>query len=163
MMRDLQQGRDDGPVFDLMLRATDYNLLEKGRAPVAADVAVFFASCVPGGDLAEAVKLGFWRDDVLLGFIDMSFGYPAPTNAYIGLLMLDKAARGGGIGPQILAEATRRARTKGATRQLGAVLEANPRGHAFWQREGFRPERDFPASADDPLGHARCRLTRDLG
>ena len=99
---------------------------------------------------------------MLLGFIEMSFGYPDPKDAYIGLLMLDKAARGGGIGPQLLAEATWRARTNGARRQLVAVLAANPRGRAFWQREGFRPERDFPASADDPLAHARCRMTRDL-
>lgn len=162
MIRDLRQGPDDAAVLDLMIRATDYSLLEKGRAPVTEDVAVFFASCVPGGDLAEAVKLGFWQGDVLLGFIDMSFGYPAPLDAYIGLLMLDKAARGAGIGPQLLAAATARARAKGATRQLIAVLDANPKGRAFWQREGFRSERHFPASPDDPLGHARCRMIRDL-
>lgn len=162
MIQDLQQGTDDQAIFDLMLRAADYSLLEHGRAPMAADVAAFFASCVPGGNLAEAVKLGFWQDGVLLGFIEMSFGYPEPNDAYIGLLMLDKAARGAGIGPQLLAKATRRAHAKGATRQLVAVLDANPRGRAFWQREGFRPERHFPASPDDPLGHARCRMTRAL-
>jgi len=61
MIRDLQQGVDDQAIFDLMLRAADYSVLEKGRAPVAADVAAFFASCVPGGDLDAAVKLGFWK------------------------------------------------------------------------------------------------------
>ena len=161
-MKDLQQGVDDRSVIDLMLRAADYSVLDKGHAPVVADVAAFFASCVPGGDLAEAVKLGFWQEGGVLGFIDMSFGYPNPKDAYIGLLMLDEAVRGGGIGPQLLAEATRRAQAKGATRQLVAVLDANPRGRAFWQREGFRPERHFPASAEDPLGHVRCRMTRDL-
>ncbi|WP_022703937.1 GNAT family N-acetyltransferase [Pseudorhodobacter ferrugineus] len=162
MITDLRQGRDDVAVLDMMFRAADYSLLEKGRAPVAGDVSDFFASCVPGGDLAEAVKLGYWQGDVLLGFIEMSFGYPEATDAYIGLLMLDNAARGGGIGPQLLAEATARARAKGARRQLMAVLEANPKAKAFWQREGFAPERFFPASANDPLGHARCRMTRDL-
>lgn len=162
MIAVLRQGPDDAAVLDLMVRAADYSLLEKGRPPVAADVPAFFASCVPGGDLAEAVKLGFWQDEVLLGVLEMSYGYPDPADAYIGLLMLDKAARGAGIGPQLLAEATVRARAKGAKRQLVAVLAANPKGRAFWQREGFRPERDFPASPDDPLGHARCRMTRDL-
>ena len=49
--------------------------------------------------------------------------------------------------------------TKG---ELVAVLEANPKARAFWLREGFVPEQYFPASPDDPLGHARCRMTRDL-
>lgn len=162
MIKALHHGADDAAVLDMMVRAADYSLLEKGRAPVAGDVAEFFASCVPGGALREAVKLGYWRGDVLLGLIDMSYGYPAPADAYIGLLMLDKSARGAGIGPQLLVQATARARAKGATRQLVAVLEANPKGRAFWEREGFRPEKQFPASPDDPLGHARCRMTRAL-
>lgn len=162
MIRDLRQGADDAAVLDMMLRAADYSLLEKGRAPVAGDVEEFFASCVPGGTLTEAVKLGFWQDDVLFGFIDMSYGYPKATDAYIGLLMLDKTARGAGIGAQLLAAATARARARGAIRQLVAVLEANPKARAFWLREGFVPEQYFPASPDDPLGHARCRMTRDL-
>ena len=68
-MKDLQQGVDDRSVIDLMLRAADYSVLDKGHAPVVADVAAFFASCVPGGDLAEAVKLGFWQEGVLLGLL----------------------------------------------------------------------------------------------
>jgi hypothetical protein len=45
---------------------------------------------------------------------------------------------------------------------LVAVLEANPRGLAFWAREGFAAERRFPAAPSAVPAHVRVRMVRDL-
>jgi GNAT superfamily N-acetyltransferase len=85
----------------------------------------------------------------------MGFGYPLERDAYIGLLLLDRAARGQGLGLKMLAALERRARAQRATRLLVAVLRANPSGLAFWCREGF--VRD--AHDGSPV---HLRLTRDI-
>ena len=52
------------------------------------------------------------------------------------------------------------ARSRGAARLYLAVLDANPRGRAFWQREGFSPT---GLSRKDPdTGHILHRLVKDL-
>jgi GNAT superfamily N-acetyltransferase len=160
VFRPLVWGRDDAAVLGLMQRARDYVQLEGGRAPDAAKVAAFFTDCVPGGDLAQAVKLGLEEAGQLCGVAEMSFGYPEAGDAYIGLVMLDAAARGRGLGKRAVAHLEAIARQRGATRMLVAVLKANPKGLAFWQREGFALEKVFPPQADDPLQHSRFRMTR---
>ena len=62
----------------------------------------------------------------------------------------------------MLATLMARARDRGAGRMLIAVLEANPRGKAFWQRNGFVPELCFPPRADVPMQHHRLRMTREI-
>lgn len=161
-IRPLGQGQDDSAVFDLFQRCADYVMLEEGQPPRLAKVNAFFTDIVPGGDLARAVKLGVERDGKLYGIADMGFGYPNPKDAYIGLLMLDPAVRDQGVGPRVLAHLSKVARERGAERLLVAVLQANPRGQAFWQREGFAMEKVFEPRAEDPVQHRRIRMTRAL-
>ena len=109
-----------------------------GADPDDATVAAFFTDAPPGGDRATSVKLGVFDDDgTLAGIADLGFGFPEPDDAFLGLLLLDPAYRGQGNGARLLAEVKARARARGAPRLLVAVLDANPRGRAFWEREGF--------------------------
>ncbi|RUS59857.1 N-acetyltransferase [Pseudorhodobacter sp. E13] len=160
--RALVQARDLPAVLDLMMRASDYVLLEDGQPPTTAAATSFFTDCVPGGDPAQSVKLGVMQDQRLVGIADMGFGYPKAMDAYIGLLLLDPSVRGQGIGQQTVAQLMAMARTRGATRMLITVLEANPRGHAFWQQMGFADEQRFPPAEGDPMRHNRQRMTRPL-
>ena len=162
MLRPLTQAADSAQVLDLYTRAADYALLEDGRPPDAAMVAAFFTDCPPGGDPRASVKLGADHGGRLVGIADLAFGYPMAQDAYIGLLLLDPALRGQGLGAVMVARLDAMARAQGANRLLVAVLEANPRGLAFWQRCGFAPERHFPAAANDPMRHSRLRLTRKV-
>lgn len=159
-LRRLRADMDAVEVLDLMQRAADYMLLEYGRAPDHAQVQDFFNACVPGGDVAEAVKLGAEMGGRLHGIAEMSFGYPEADDAYIGLVLLDKGARGHGLGRRIVTELNEIACTRGAKRLLVAVLEANQTGMAFWQNAGFVPEKIFEPQADDPLQHRRIRMMR---
>jgi GNAT superfamily N-acetyltransferase len=137
-IRRLDPAADRAAVADLFARAADYVWLESGKAPDAGTVAGFFTDVPPGGDLAASAKLGLFETGVLAGIADLGFGFPEPEDAYLGLLLLDPARRGLGLGPLLLAEAKAIARDRGAPRLLVAVLDANPRGRAFWEREGFR-------------------------
>ncbi|MCM5558714.1 GNAT family N-acetyltransferase [Pleomorphomonas sp. JP5] len=117
--------------------AMDYLALETGLTPEAAARA-FFEDRPPTGDeppLKFGVR-GMGGELVAIG--DLAFGYPEPRDAYIGLLLLVSAARGGGLGHAIFGEVKRIAETRGASRLLLGVLDVNARGRAFWERQGFR-------------------------
>jgi GNAT superfamily N-acetyltransferase len=87
----------------------------------------------------EVDRLGLERDGHLVGLAELSFGYPAPGDAYLGLMLLLPKIRGQGVGRTFLAEVENIARGQGAPSLYLAVLDANPRGRAFWLREGFTP------------------------
>jgi hypothetical protein len=59
----------------------------------------------------------------------------------------------------MLATATHFARGRGVKRLFIAVLDANPMGRAFWEREGFEFEQTFPPTDD---AHKRHRMVREV-
>ena len=91
----------------------------------------------PGG---EGMGEGGTSEDSLRlsGVAEISYGFPDPGDAYLGLMILGPWAQGAGHGRTFLAHAEGLARSRGASRMFLAVLDANPRGRAFWEREGFR-------------------------
>ncbi len=137
MIRTLDPDRDSGALLDLYRRAADYLDLESGSQPSPQVVADYFRDAPPGGDPSKSLKLGLFEEERLLGAADLAFGYPEPRDAYLGLLMLARDARGQGVGPLFLRHVEEAARVRGATRLLLAVFEANPKARAFWEREGF--------------------------
>jgi GNAT superfamily N-acetyltransferase len=139
--------------------AADYVLLEDGRAPDEATTDSFFNERPPNVGAADAVHIGMFDADHLMGIIGVVFGYPEANDSYIGLLLLASHARGSGVGGYALAHATALARARRSTRQLVAVLDNNPKGRAFWDREGFALEKSFPPTKD---GHTRHRTTRAI-
>jgi GNAT superfamily N-acetyltransferase len=137
-IRDLDPARDRAAVAGLYARAADYVRLESGREPDDGLADAFFAEVPPGGDRAASSKLGLFVDGGLAGIADLGFGFPAQDDAFLGLLLLAPAWRGRGLGRLLLEAAKERARARGAPRIHVAVLDGNPRGCAFWEREGFR-------------------------
>lgn len=112
----------------------------------------------PGIDPATSLHLGLFAD-TLIGIAELSFGYPTAADAYIGLMILAPAARGQGAGAALLRYLEAIARARGATHLYLGVLAANPRGQAFWNREGFTV-----ILADRPvtIGH-KTQLAHRLG
>jgi GNAT superfamily N-acetyltransferase len=131
--------RDRAALTACLAAASDYYLLWLGHPPGAAEVDDFLTDCPPGCDPAAAQRLGLWDGAALNGVAELSFGFPAPEAAYLGYMILRPEARGQGLGAAFLAEIEARARAGGAQALFLAVLEANPRGMAFWRREGFVP------------------------
>ncbi|MCV2869532.1 GNAT family N-acetyltransferase [Defluviimonas sp. WL0002] len=155
LIRDLSPGSDTDRIEALYAEAADYWILADRTAPDRAKAEEFFTDAPPGCDVAASHHLGLFVDDRLSGVAELAFGFPDPGDAYLGLMILAPRLRGQGLGRRLLAEAEDRARRAGAQRLYLAVLDENPRGRAFWEREGFV---DTGVWRDD--AEARHRLRR---
>ena len=162
MIRPLDPRTDAEAILDLYHRTADYIDLESGRTPSPVLVEEFFADAPPGSDPVTSLKLGVFEEGRLVGIADLAFGYPEPTDAYLGLMMLAREARGRGLGRLFLHHLEEAARARGVTRLLLAVLDANPRGCAFWEREGFGSPKAYPPVPVFNRTHARVRLEKAL-
>ncbi|MFY0634442.1 MAG: GNAT family N-acetyltransferase [Vannielia sp.] len=136
-IRPLDAQSDLAAITAFYRAAPDYWLMADGTAPDAAKAAAFFTDGPPGCDPAASHRLGLFLGPRLSGLAELSFGFPDPADAYLGFLMLGPWARNAGHGRTLLAHVETLARAANSPRLLLAVLQANPRARAFWQREGF--------------------------
>ncbi len=140
--------------------APDYWLLAEGRCDPAAQAQDFFTDAPPNCDPANSDRLGLFLNQRLSGVAEVSYGFPEPNDAYLGVMILGPWAQGAGHGRAFLAHTEALARKRHAPRLYLAVLDINPRGRAFWEREGFT---DTGLSRKDALtGHTTYRLGKTL-
>lgn len=140
--------------------APDYWLLAEGRCDPQAQASDFFTDAPPNCDPANSDRLGLFLNQRLSGVAEVSYGFPEASDAYLGLMLLGPWAQGAGHGRTFLAHAEGLARKRHATRLYLAVLDVNPRGRAFWEREGFTYT---GLSRHDALtGHRTYRLVKTL-
>lgn len=118
--------------------APDYWLLAEGRCDPEAQAQDFFTDAPPNCDPRDSDRLGLFLNQRLSGVAELSYGFPEPGDAYLGLMIIGPWAQGAGHGRAFLAHAETLARKRHAPRLYLAVLDANPRGRAFWEREGFK-------------------------
>lgn len=131
--------------LDLATRAADYTTLEVGHAPDDAYIEDFFTATPPGLEVDCLLHFAVMQDPAMIGIICIARGYEYPDDWWIGLMLLDPAFRGQGIGHRVITQIKDRARAANAKMLKLAVLTANPRALRFWQREGFVHHRDAPA------------------
>ncbi|MDF1871057.1 GNAT family N-acetyltransferase [Vannielia sp.] len=136
-IRPLEAKADLALVLQFYRDAPDYWQLAEGVAPDDAKARAFFTDGPPGCDPAQSYPLGAFIEGRLAGRAELSFGFPAPGDAYLGFMMFAPSARGAGRGRALLAHIEWLARAAGAKALYLAVLGVNPRGRAFWEREGF--------------------------
>lgn len=160
MIRALDPAHDRAAVSTLLTRAQDYYHLWKGHDPGPAEVDEVFTSTPPGCDPAASHRLGLFLNGALEGVAELSFGFPAAGDAYLGLMILAPSARSNGHGATLLAEIETRARATDASHLYLAVLQANPRGAAFWARMGFTAT--SVSRQDEGTGHTFHRLVKAL-
>ena len=136
-------------ITDLFARAGDYIQLESGKSP-NPDFVHDTLTGIPDG--ADIFLRGFERPDkTLAGFASNLRHYPEHGHWYMGLLLLDPAERGRGLGRIAAQNIIDAARADGAPCIRIAVLDQNHKGRAFWDRMGYRPERSV--QGDDHLRH----------
>lgn len=140
--------------------APDYWLMAEGRCDAQAQAQDFFTDAPPNCDPAQSDRLGLFIDHRLSGVAEVSYGFPEPNDAYLGLMILGPWAQGSGHGRSFLAHAETLARRRHAARLYLAVLDVNARGRAFWEREGFRPT--GLRRHDATTGHWVERMVKDL-
>lgn len=160
LIRDLSPDADLAAVTALQSEAADYWLLAEGACDPVQQAHEFFTDCPPGCDPSQSRRLGFFVQDQLVGLAELSFGFPEPQDAYLGLMILAPRVRNQGFGPPFLAHVEGLARLALAPNLYLAVLEANPRGRAFWEKMGFKTT---GKSGHDPAtGHTLHRLGKVL-
>lgn len=162
VIRSLTRPADLVPIAALLTEAADYYLLAEGAVPGPKAAEAFFTDCPPGCDPALSHRLGLFLNDRLAGLAELSFGFPTAADAYLGLMILSPAARGQGLGRSFLAHIESLARAAGSPRLYLAVLQANPRGWAFWTREGFQPTGVSRVDNEHGLNHVIHRLVKPL-
>lgn len=161
-IRDLSPETDLHAVDRFLAEAADYWLMAEGAPPGPNAASDFFTDGPPGHDAARQCHLGLFDGNRLSGLAELSFGFPETHDAYLGLMILAPRLRGQGHGPRLLAEVEARARAAGSPQLYLAVLEANTRGWAFWDRHGFRPTGLSRIDNDHGLNHVIHRLVKRL-
>jgi GNAT superfamily N-acetyltransferase len=136
MIRPLTRA-DDAAIWALLQASGDYIWLEREEVPLPYLVDEFFEDAPPGLAAADGYRAGLFTGGALVALAEMSFGYPAAGDSYLGLMMVRSTARGSGAGAQLLAHMEQAAQARGAAQMFLAVLDANPRGRVFWERQGF--------------------------
>lgn len=117
--------------------APDYWLLAEGRCDPPHQAQAFFTDAPPHCDPTSSDRLGMFVNQRLSGVAELSYGFPEPGDAYLGLMLLGPWAQGAGHGKTFLTHVEALARKRHAPQLFLAVLDVNPRGRAFWEREGF--------------------------
>ncbi|SIN82856.1 GNAT family N-acetyltransferase [Vannielia litorea] len=161
-IRPLTPERDLAAITAFYAEAPDYFVMADGQPPGAAKARAFFTDGPPGCDPAAAHRLGLFLDGRLSGLAELSFGFPQPGDAYLGLLLLGPWARGAGLGRIFLADIEARARAASSPALTLAVLEANPRGRAFWEREGFTATGHTGSYTAGDTTHHLTRMSKPL-
>jgi GNAT superfamily N-acetyltransferase len=141
----------DRPAVEALIdRCEDFYVLTTG-GPGSFDE---LWSALPPGRTPDDKRV-YGTGEPLSGIAEIVRDWPRPGTWIIGLLLLDPAARGRGLGPAVVAELDATAAAQGADRLRVGVVEANVRALKFWRREGFTPV----APAGPAGAHALERAT----
>lgn len=159
-IRPLDPEADLAHVVALYDEAADYWLLADRKPPDLDKARAFFTDGPPGCDPARSLRLGLFVDGRISGLAELSFGFPEARDAYLGLMILAPRLRGQGHGAAFLSCIETLAGLAAAPRILLAVLQENPRGRAFWEREGFRAT--GVSRLDEETGHRIERFEKIL-
>lgn len=158
----LELSKDLEAVVSFYARAPDYWTLVDGIAPDRAKARDFFETAPPNCDVSASQHLGLYVEDRLAGLADLFFGFPGAEDAYIRLMLLGPWAREKGYGAALLRHLEGLAVQGDALNLYLAVSNKNPRGRAFWEREGFLDTGLSGASGKGAHRHILHRLKKPL-
>ena len=155
--------RDAALVQDLYERCSDYHELEEGTPTRPGAAGHLLTSLPPGKTPADKHVLGVHAPEGdLVGVLDLIQDFPGEREWWLGLLMIDPAARAAGLGTRLCREFERAIAAGGGTAIYLGVLEHNHHAERFWRRLGFAELRrqDYTSAS----GHASrvVVMRRDL-
>ncbi|MDE1150070.1 MAG: GNAT family N-acetyltransferase [Azospirillaceae bacterium] len=154
---------DDVPaIADLYARCRDYFLLEGGAPPTVDDAHVLFTDIPESKQAVDQAVFGWGQGGRLDAVAAVLSDYPVVGEWYLGVLLVDPARRGQGVGRTIYGMVEAWAVARGARHMRVAVLEANTAAHGFWRSLGFADLRTVAAERFGRKWHRRVELRRDL-
>jgi ribosomal protein S18 acetylase RimI-like enzyme len=116
-----------------------YFLRVTGHPPGPADAQGTLMYLPAGSAPDDKAPFGVWRDDELVGLLDLLLRYPDDETVYLGLLLIDRAHQGQGIGTAAVRALERELlpRWPWARRLRLSVVRSNDQTLDFWRRLGF--------------------------
>lgn len=110
-----------------------------GERPTLENLARALRELPPGCSAEQKAFLGFFEEEELFAVMDVIRGYPDERSADVGLLMVDGAHHGRGVGTQVARDELRRLRAEGFSRVRLAYIQGNEPARRFWAKLGFGP------------------------
>jgi RimJ/RimL family protein N-acetyltransferase len=128
----------DAPALQrLFERCTEFWELIEGARPAPEKAIEELTSIAPGRTIDDTFTFGVREDGQLIAFVQMARGYPTESAWWIGLLLIDPAHRGRGLGAEIHGEIAAYVEARGGT-ALGIVVQVqNEAAYGFWRRLGY--------------------------
>lgn len=126
-------------------RCSDYHQQHEGvpTRPDAAEEGL--AALPPGTPGSDKFALGLYPPGGgMAAYLDLVRDYPSAGEWQIGLLMIDPALRGAGLGSRVCRAAVEWMASQGARTVTLGVLEHAPDAERFWRRIGFEEIRRQP-------------------
>lgn len=157
ILKPISREANAGDVLDLLHRAADYVVLEVGHTPDAAYVEKFFTARPPDVPPEGLMHFAVMLETAQAGLVCVAEGYEFADDWWLGLVLMDPAYRGRGLGHAALNELKAQAKARNIAMLKLAVLDVNLRARKFWHREGFIFHRHAPASPGSD-GHDRTVL-----
>jgi ribosomal protein S18 acetylase RimI-like enzyme len=110
-----------------------------GHPPGPADAQSTLLSVPEGSSPDDKAPFGVWAGDELVGLLDLLLRYPDDETVYLGLLLIDRARQGQGIGAAAFQALERDLlpRWPWARRLRLSVVRTNDQVLGFWRRLGF--------------------------
>lgn len=127
-------------------RCSEFVSLVQGHPPTGREGVDLMQAVPEGPPTDNKFVFGIYRDEEMVGAIDVLRDYPTPAVWYLGLLLVAPDERGRGLGALIL-EALRQWIAAEAGDAIRLVVQSQNLGALrFWTREGF-VEIDPPPSS----------------
>jgi len=117
----------------------DFALRVTGHPPGPADAQSTLMFVPEGKPPDDKVVFGVWVGGELVGVLDLLLRYPDQETVYVGLLLIDRAWQGKGIGAAACQALEREVlvRWPWARRLRLSVVRTNDQVLGFWRRMGF--------------------------
>jgi ribosomal protein S18 acetylase RimI-like enzyme len=117
----------------------DFALRVTGHPPGPADAQSTLLFVPEGSAPDDKAPFGVWAGEELVGVLDLLLRYPDAETIYIGLLQIDRARQGQGIGTAACRALERDLlpRWPWARRLRLSVVRTNDQVLGFWRRMGF--------------------------
>ena len=134
-----------------------------GHPPGAADAQGMYTILPPEIGYDDKFVWGVELDGELVGCIDVIRGWPQPDISHLGLLLIDEAHTGQGLGRAAYEELEAQVRRWPGIRHLrAAVVATNDDVLGFWLRMGFSKTGETKPYRYDKLVSETIILTKPL-
>ena len=130
----------DAPALQrLMMSNAGYTKRVEGGDPSADAAGAVLTALPPAVDPGQKRDIGVWDGEVLVAFVDVIVGWPAPQMAHIGLLMTDGAREGRGLGWLLHDAVVTKLLARGGIETLRIlIVDTNAAvAEPFWKKMGY--------------------------